>query len=238
MVTALEFNSEYELGVSNTGKFFIDKENGVAESIKNVPVVIYNNIYNLEYIKSNMDKFKYSCHIAFIDLKTIQWNIIRKMNSMGIAVFLRIDINEIDGSIGIDLRVDDFPTEYSLYFDRYVLVDNTKSMTFEKLMELKGIVAQTFRIPVEEVGVCGSPFSFGDSACLCATWARRVMAKYVSNTEVALPSAHHECMEECGCIRKIAINNNICAPTSNKKSVSSGSKIKEVKGVSNIRGLF
>lgn len=238
MVTALEFKSEYDLGISQTGKFYVDKENNVIESIKNVPIVIENNIYNLDYIKSNMNKLKYSCHVAFIDIDKANVEFIKSLNKMGVAVFLRMTINENNMEIVMDLNDETVPYDVRGCIDRYILVDNTKSMTFDKLLKIKEFVGETLGVSVDDIGVCGSPFSFGDNACLCAVWARRIMAKYISNTEVALPSANHECMEECGCIRKVVITDNICAPKSNKSTNSSGDRVREVKGVNNIRGLF
>lgn len=244
MITAVEFKGKYNLGVNSSEKFFYDKEENKSEHIKNIPIVIYNfekEELDLEFIREQMKRFKYSCHVAFLTQEEVGDNIYAlsmELKEMGVAVFVFYDIfRKEDGSIGVT------GDKFNVPMDRLVLRDKTNDMQITELNALKRAVSKISGQPLNDIGVCSSPFSFGENACLCAIWARRIMAKYTSNTEVALPSANHECMEECGCIRKIYITEDVEAPAvtvkeSTKKDTEKEPKQKIVKGVSNIRGMF
>lgn len=244
MITAVEFKGKYNLGVNSSEKFFYSKEENKSEHIKNIPIVIYNfekEELDLQFISEQMKKFKYSCHVAFLNQMEIGddiYELSMKLREMGVAVFVFYDIvRRADGSIGV------IGDKLNVPMDRLVLKDKTDDMQITELNTLKREVSKISGQAINDIGVCSSPFSFGENACLCAVWARRIMAKYTSNTEVALPSANHECMEECGCIRKIYITEDVEAPAvtvkeSTKKDTGKEPKQKIVKGVSNIRGMF
>ena len=244
MVVSVEFKGENKLGVNANGKFFVDTESNKIESIKNVPIVSYKKVNDIEFIKRNMEKFNLSCHVAFIDWDEANEKFIKELKDIGVAVFIRILLVESNGEILVSCPVE--PFENWELIDRVVLVDGTTSMQITTLNDIKKSMATRTRKSANDIGVCGSPFSFGEDACLCAIWARKLMAKYTANTEVALPSANHECMEECGCIRKIVITSDVEAPAVKESAVKSKSISndedktlkKVVKGVGFIRGRF
>jgi hypothetical protein len=242
MVVSLEFKSRHSVGVNTNEKYKLikgDKE--TVESIKNIPMVIYNGFFDREFIIENIDKFKYSCHVLMLDYDDINDDIILEANKIGVGVIVRVPVLQEGEEIKLCVMYKSL--DWSRV-DRVVVLDKTSTMQITHLNDIKNELSKVTGHSKNDIGVCGSPFSFGESACLCAVWARRIMAKYISNTEVALPSANHEDMEECGCIRKIVITSDIDAPVVKSASSNGGSasnkesKPKVVRGVSNIRGLF
>jgi hypothetical protein len=74
------------------------------------------------------------------------------------------------------------------------------------------------------MGICSSPLSFDDMACLTAVKAREIMSRYSTTTDVALPSANHQSMNCCGCIRYVTVTEDIPAPSDGKQKQASGNK--------------
>jgi hypothetical protein len=68
----------------------------------------------------------------------------------------------------------------------------------------------------EMFGVCSSPLSFSELACLTAVKARELMSVYSTIADVALPSANHQCMNCCGCIRYLTVTADTEAPADAK----------------------
>lgn len=244
MVIALEFKEKHNVGVNSDGKFYLDKENNSIESIKNVPMVIYNNFDNEEFIRENMDKFKYSCHVAFLNIGNACNEDVEMLNKLGVGIIVRFRVTQENESDIPKLFIEDSDIDFSMV-DRVVIIDDTINMQVQQLENIKKYLAQRTGHKREDIGVCCSPFSFGENACLCAIWARKLMAKYTANTDVALPSANHEDMEECSCIRKKIILSDVEAPHNTSSKSSNGDKVsnkesktKTLKGVSNIRGMF
>ena len=108
MITAVEFKGKYNLGVNSSEKFFYDKEENKSEHIKNIPIVIYNfekDELDLDFIREQMKKFKYSCHVAFLTQAEVGDNIYAlsmELKEMGVAVFVFYDIvRRVDGTLSV-----------------------------------------------------------------------------------------------------------------------------------------
>ena len=248
MVTGIEFVKPVNVSVNSNGKFYLDHAETNAESIKSIPVVVYSNLVNLEFIRQNITKFKLSCHVVLVDHTNITEELREELNKMGVAVVVRVPLE--DCSLAETLTKSN--VNYFLC-DRVVLLDRKLNTSPFEITAFKEELAQLVNVPSLDIGVCGSPFSFGENACLNAIWCRRLMAKYTSNTEVALPSANHESMECCGCIRRIIIDTDRKAPEvklrgfqkkekTESENAEDGStkeeKPKQLRGVGNIRGMF
>lgn len=249
MVTGIEFVSPVNVKVNANGKFYLDHAETNAESIKSIPVVMYNNFIDFEFIRTNMSKFKLSCHVVLVDHTGITEDARVALNELGVAVIVRVPLSEI--SLTEELS----KSNVSYYLcDRVVILDNQSNTSPFKIAEVKESLSKLINVAQMDIGVCGSPFSYGNDACLNAIWCRRLMAKYTANTEVALPSANHESMECCGCIRRVVIDTDRKEPEIKRGGFQKKEetvlvdedgnvivpevKVKPVKGVNNIRGMF
>ena len=135
--------------------------------------------------------------------------------------------------------------ESGVVIDRIMLKDNTITMDTLASIRMKKNVYELFGEQLEggkdykDIGICQSPLSFSDgNACLTAIRARELSAKYSNDEELALPSANHECMNTCGCIRYMVIdkdikNDNIKVVPKEKKTSNNTNKPskKKVKGM-------
>ena len=110
-----------------------------------------------------------------------------------------------------------------------MLVDKTTNLDMVNAKKIISKLAKELTVKQEDIGICSSPLCMnGELACLTSLKARELAAIYSSNTEVALPSANHQCMNCCGCMRFFDINSDTVAPedkvVKKAKSVSSNSK--------------
>jgi hypothetical protein len=110
-------------------------------------------------------------------------------------------------------------------FDRVMLIDKTSFMDMAGARKIMKQTAKTLNIQEKNVGICSSPLCMTDNlACLTAVTARELAAIYATSSGVTSPSANHQDMNCCGCMRFFVVNSDIVAPldkgTKTKKSSS------------------
>ena len=98
--------------------------------------------------------------------------------------------------------------------------------------------AKTLSVAENKVGICSSPLCMQDNlACLTAVTARELAAVYATAKDLVSPSANHQDMNTCGCIRYMVINSDIEAPadTKSEKKVKEPKESKEPKTPKSIK---
>lgn len=216
MITSIALKDTYNIGIDASGKFLLGE---TAVSIKDVPFVRYRfrsfGGEQLDYIEKLMTKFKYSSHMLELELAKdtaeVLNNIENRMENVIRYVYVSVeDRHVLEGFDAETLEmlegIDDSD------YDRLMLKDNSDTLHGEAAARLKKEIVEVLGIDIREIGVCSSPLSFSGEACLTAVKARELSAEYAENDEVALPSANHECMNCCGCIRYSVVDADIKAP--------------------------
>lgn len=236
MVTNVMLKGRYNVGVNSKGVIYY--ENKPISVEKDVPIVRYRfgeySGEDLEYILRMMKIFKNSAHVIEFELSEKTSEQYDKLSeTLGgeakVARFLRVVIDDTDAGCG-EIYSDKMKLLDGLrdkYFDRYMLVDKTSFLDYITTKRLMRNAAKYLGVRDGDVGVCGCASSFGGDQCISAVKARELMSMYTANSDgeskVALPTANHEDMNQCGCIRHIIIEHDIEAREVESKS----SKVKK-----------
>ena len=231
MVTSIVLTGTHSIGLDRYNRFEIGKNK---VSIKNVPFVRYRfNKYGedeIEYIKKMKETFKYSSHLAEVIIDENTSNTIQRLEEEddNLIIFVYLDINDNDVANGLtDIKIEHIKSIKDDFFDRFLLKDSSSTLDAMTANRIKREICDLLELENSEVGVCQSPLSFtGGNACLTALKARELSAEYAESDEVALPTANHENMNTCGCIKYFKIDRDIQAPQSKR-----GSKSKDRKSV-------
>lgn len=215
MITSICLTDTHRIELDKYGKFVVD---GIKIALKDVPFVRYRfsqyGQKEIDYIKEMKSKFVHSAHLAEVNFSENVNTDLELLDTVDRVIkFLYIPITDnevLNGFSAEALELLNNLDDTSL--DRIMLKDNSntlhtlssnklKKQITDKLVSLKNY---------KDIGVCQSPLSFdGSNACLTAIRARDLAANYSDNEDMALPSANHECMNTCGCIRYIVVGKDI-----------------------------
>lgn len=228
MISSIVLTDCHKVSVSSNKKIKIGET--ILSIEKEIPFVRYRfqqyteREYN--YIKEMMQKFEYSTHLMEVTLNSDIASIIKyaEENIEQIAKYVYIPLTDEDvarGSLSDEVK-DLIDSIADFTIDRYMLKDNTSSLDAVSAKKIIKNASTELDIQQDEFGVCSSPLSFGELACLTAVKARELMSIYSKIADVALPSANHQCMNCCGCIRYIVIDKDTDVIQSEKKE--SGAK--------------
>ena len=229
MISSIVVTGCYNIGVNGAGKIKVD-DNTVLSVNKEIPFVRYRfNEYNdeqINYIKSMKEKFSKSIHLAEVQLQsgvdTVA--VIEKIKAIGdIAVFVYVNITDdvVANACFDNTVVDGLKALKGIDVDRICMKDMSRSLDTIAAMKLTNQLAGVMGLKADSFALCSSPLSFDGRACLTAVRARELMSKYNASSDMALPCANHQCMNNCGCIRYMVINNDLEAPA---EVVKGGSK--------------
>ena len=181
---------------------------------KDVPIMRYRfeqyTDKEISYIKNMMDKLTRVTHLAEIPLNENTITVVKELPRMAKFVYSEITSDEADkGEISADKKnllmqlkevIEDV--------DRIVFKDKTRTMDTVTYSSIVSNIAKNMGIHADKFGICESPLSFGENCCLTAVKAREIMSKYSEISDVALPSANHQNMNCCGCVRFIVIDSD------------------------------
>lgn len=221
MLTNLRVYGRYRVDTKNEKIKFTNE----TLSVKEIPFIRYHlNDYDdadIEYINSNCAKFDKSVpiiEVALDDLTVDKLDRISSSVEKEYAVFVYTEITNEDTAactLGEE-RLQKIRNVWdNSFMDSVVLIDRTTDMAKNHILtfknEIKSIDKQI------DVSICNSPFSFSEDACLTALKARELLAEYSDKDECAIPSARHQCMNCCSCIRHIDIKEDIIAVDEPKK---------------------
>lgn len=242
MITNLRINGKYDITISND-KIRVD---GETIATKEIPFIRYNlGKYGSEevaYIEKMQQKFTNSVPIVEFQLSKNTLSEIKEFEGSTLedefVKFVYVDItdqNIEDKTVGEE----NFNLLYEIndetLIDNIVLRDKTKTLNRADIISFKKELNEIAQ--PESISVCNSPFSFGEEACLTALKARRFLAEYSTKDECAIPSARHECMECCGCMKHININDNVISTKTNKSEKTKSEKNKSEKKIEKKKGI-
>lgn len=239
MVTSIVLTGRHTLNINSFNK--LKAGDNIISIEKDIPFVRYRfGVYtdaDFQYIISTMDKLKYSTHLIELNLDTntatnLEW---LKNNIANIARFIYIDVTDEDVTRG-GLTTDTLNllmgiVQYNV--DRVMLKDKSTKLDIVTAKKIIDALSKQTGIKRDNFGVCSSPLSFGDMCCLTAVRAREIMAVYSLIADVALPTANHQCMNRCGCIRYIVIDSDTDVISESKANAKKESKSKQSKSTKN-----
>lgn len=222
MITSIVVTGTHKIGMNSSKKIKIG--DNVLSVEKDIPFIRYRfNQYTdteYSYIVESMKQFCFSTHLAEVLLSENTAGTIKYLaeNIKNIAKYVYVDITDeevVNGQISIE-KISLIDTLAGLDIDRIMLKDKTTKLDtitakrfIKELSKRLGLSENTF-------GVCSSPLSFSEWACLTAVKARELMSIYSTIADVALPSANHQCMNCCGCIRYMTVSEDTEAPADGK----------------------
>ena len=222
MITSIVVTGEYNIGMNSNKKICIDGNTLSVE--KDIPFIRYRldnyTESTLSYIEKTMAQFSLSTHLAEIKLDSNSFNVLTMLSNKfsNLAKYIYVDITEEEvlNKLLSEDKVLLLSQLTSFKIDRLMLKDKSTSLD---TVTARAIIKQlSSRLGYQEnnIGVCSSPLSFSELACLTAVKARELMSIYSSVADVALPSANHQCMNCCGCIRYMTVNSDVVAPADPK----------------------
>ncbi len=245
MIINLVITGGHKIKLDKKGRF---KVKDVKTSLKEIPFIRYRfDKYDeecIEYMKEMKDRFKYSSHMAEIQLDENTKDVIESIDDKvyNIIKFIYIDIynEEVDRGFSDD-KLEILDNIKDMNFDRVMLRDKSDflcSVTFNRLRkQVQDILIDGDNDwAASNIGICQSPLSlYGGNACLTAVIARELSAEYAENDQVALPSANHEDRNRCGCIKYVIVDKDI---ENYEISGGTGSKPSTVKRKPKRKGII
>lgn len=226
-----------------TGKHTINiNENGIIKIgdklinvDKDIPIVRYRfenyGESEIEYIKSLMKKMSRATHLAEVPLRDNTSDILKELPTMAKFVYSEISDDEAT-NVKLNSTKEELISrlrENKGLIDRVVFKDKTSTMDTVTFSQIVDSVAKLLGMPVGTFAICDSPLSFGERCCLSAVKAREIMSKYSSIADVALPSANHQSMNCCGCVRFIVVDKDTEAVPVKVKKAALSKETKEPK---------
>ena len=233
MITSIVVTGKHKIGMNSNKKIKIG--DNILSVEKDIPFIRYRfDKYENEeyaYILDSMKQFSFSTHLIEIPLNentkaTLEY-IEQNINS--VAKYVYVDVTNEDVANGM---ISDYKAQYleslaGMEIDRIMFKDKSSSLDTIFAKKLIKTFSTKLKLKEDNFGICSSPLSFSDWACLTAVKARELMSVYSPIADVALPSANHQCMNCCGCIRYMVVNEDTLAPADNKiKNTSKSDKNK------------
>lgn len=226
MVTSIVLTGCHNIEVNSANKIKLGDQ--IVSIDKDIPFVRYRfenyGDTELEYIGEQIQRFTKSTHLVEINLSDVTADIYNAITSRyNLAKYLYIDIFDEDvvNKSLATTRLGQLQRIVGLKFDRYMFKDKTNTLDYVALRKLIKQLAQLLGIAEQDIGVCSSPLSYNDLQCLTAVKARELMSIYNETTDVALPSANHQCMSCCGCTRYMVVDTDLIAPPETVKKKAS-----------------
>lgn len=244
MIVSLVFKEKWDVMVSERGYFnlAIKGEDGEPkverQSIADIPFIRYRfERYGAEeasYIRKLQGIFKHSAHLAEIvfkgdtseTLEAVKY-LENEVENLCKFVYIPVDDNllsEVTDNRELPENLSDMLYDLSeMSVDQFCLKDKSSAagvIQFNLVRKLvAGVVFGSAR-KYENIGICESPLTFveDNSACLTAAKAREFMAVYCrDDLTQPTPSANHQCMGCCGCIKYIVVDSAISFSSNTSK---------------------
>lgn len=218
MISSIALKGMYDIGVNENNKF---KMGDTTMSISDVPFVRYQfDSYDesqIEYIKKMMKKFNYSVHLYEIhnlspeDIDGIE-TLEQEIPNLAKFLYIKVDDETVlNKKFTFSLDIVESVID-SCEINRIMLKDCSSTLDNVTATILRNQIAEATDFDIDDIGICGSPLSFGELCCLTAVKAREIAAEYSDNKDFPLPTANHQSMNCCGCIRYYTFENSVSAP--------------------------
>lgn len=240
MITSIKVNGKHSIGVRDNK---VEIDGNTLDINKEIPFVRYNlgemAEPEIDYIKSMKEKFKASTHLVEINaednpnlIDTVK-NVRESLNNVAVYVYFNITDDNVESKSLAYTMLEEIKALKNVAVDRIMFKDKTTTLDTVTSENLIKQASKESGIAISTFGICSSPLSFGDNACLTAIKARELMSKYSEIADVALPSANHQCMNCCGCIRYINVTSDIEAPPEKVKKAKTNKGTASSKDPSN-----
>ena len=238
MISSIVVNGMYNIKVNGNKKIKVGDT--LLHTENDVPFIRYRlqnyGEQEIQYIKDMQEKFPKSTHLIEMHIEhntAEEFKNLREQLSVAIFLYLNLTEDIVQQTVLPEDLLQKLQALQGCNFDRYMLKDDSISLDFMAADKIITQISKTYKIKKDNIGLCGSPLSFQGLQCLSAVKARELMSIYNEHSDVPLPSANHECMNCCGCIRYLEVHSDLEAPSegpkkSAKKS-SEGSENKEPK---------
>lgn len=221
MISSIVVTDTFKIGVNENGKFKMGEH---LMNVTDVPFVRYRfkESKSIEEIVAYIDdmtkKFVKSVHLYEIHvLDDNTSNLLSvledKFDNLAKFLYLSVDnevVNNLEFPDEILELAGDLNDDFTI--DRLMLKDNSTNLDAVNADRLRAKLAKEFGIKIGDIGVCSSPLSFGELCCLTAVKAREIASDYVDGHEFPLPTANHQSMNCCGCIKYHVFNSDVAAP--------------------------
>lgn len=222
MITSIVVTGTHSIGMNLNKKIKVG--DNVLSVEKEIPFVRYRfNSYGdneFNYIQRMMQQFNCSTHLAEVTLTSESASIIDRLNTDigSIAKYIYIDVDNTDVTNGYlsEEKMQLLDTVKDKNIDRIMLKDKSTSLDMVAYNKFVKQCKDRFGLNKELFGICSSPLSFDGLACLTSVKARELMTIYSPIADVALPTANHQCMSCCGCIRYLVVDTDLSAPADAK----------------------
>lgn len=212
MVTNILLTGKHNVRVNAAGKIKVD--GNILNIEKDIPFVRYRfESYgddDIEYIRQMKDKFNKSVHLVQVNLDENTVSVLERLASMGVAKYVYIPVTtDIVSNCSFGSETLAMVEKLrGLDIDRIMILDKSDNLYTDSKDKLIRQLSVTLRLTRDKFGVCGSPLSFIENQCLSALKARELMSLYSQSTDVTLPSANHQSMNCCGCIRHFIVDSD------------------------------
>lgn len=223
MITNLMIKGKYKIETDKFGNFVVQ---GKKLNIKKIPFVRYRlTCYGeteTEYIKSIKRVFYHSVHLVEVLLNKDVVNEVKRVKSAfsRIPIYLLIHISDdkLNGLPEEDVSLLENCVDNDIKFDGVILYDMSSRLSPIEANRLRRQISDCLGISMGDIGICNSPLShLEENACLTAVKAREIAMDYYDGFgEWPLPTANHQSMECCCCIRHIDVNEDIVCHSRNK----------------------
>lgn len=222
-VTNIVITGCYKIGINANNRI---KVNDLMLSIEDeIPFIRYrfetygDQEYN--YIRDMQSKFKNSVHLVEIKLDENTEQILSNFetNFQKIAKYIYADITDTEvNQATLNQTTTELLAKISNHnIDRIMFKDKSTSLNVVSFKKMITPLIKSTGIKEDHFGICSSPLSFGDYACLTAVKARELMSIYKDEYDLTLPTANHQCMNCCGCIKYTIVENDLPAPAETKQ---------------------
>lgn len=221
MIKSLMLKERHKAEISSSGK---TKVNGEVVQIKDIPFIRYRfseyKETDIDYILDKVNKFKNSAHLLEVVIYDgfggIFEKIVTELSCVASYIYIPVDNEVVEN--GFSSEQEELIQQCEgLPFDRIMILDNSDSLFARRANELKEQIAELTGDDAENIGICSSPLSVNGNQCLSAEKARELAAAYSCSERNALPSANHQDMQCCGCIRYEVVNEDMRAPAEKLK---------------------
>lgn len=228
MVASIVLTGKYNIGLNAKEKIKVD---GHIIAMSDIPFIRYRfgkyDSSDIDFIVKNKAVFHRPVHLIEVMLDDDIADTLSKLEEIdGVAKFLYVPIDDADIKDGLsEHKRELLESVADVFVDRVMMKDNAEMLYPIAAEKLKLEIEDCCGFSASDIGICGSSLSFrcGDEpgqACLTAVWARNIMADYAESDDVVVPSASHESMECCGCIRHFIVDHDLPAPLSSKEKAS------------------
>lgn len=185
---------------------------------KDIPFIRYRfddiGAEELEYVEMMQSVFTKSVHLLEITLDENTEEVIDRINNSGLSaarfLYWHITDNMCENPEKAVLEHMPLFVKVINSIDGIIFYDDTSILDMVTYRKFVGSLQATAIGRHDEFyGLCNSPFSCSEFACLTAVKARSLQAKYCTDVDVPLPTSNHQDNPTCGCIRHLIVNDPI-----------------------------